>query len=170
MTRKQTRGFTIVELMVTLAVAAVLMGMAVPAFNDFVSQRRMASRSNDFLLAITYARSEAIRRNTVVSVQAVDDTDPGNEWGPGYCVVPGDPGNCGGTPLRSFAAIDDATLNGVGGMDGLETLSFNTRGMLVGGAAGAVQLCSLDSTVDPGRQVAITAVGRPDGGELQCNP
>jgi hypothetical protein len=55
-------------------------------------------------------------------------------------------------------------------MDGVETLSFNTRGMLVGGAPGAVQLCSLDAAVDPGRQIDITAVGRPDGGELQCNP
>ena len=103
------RGFTIVELMVTMAVAAILMGIAIPAFNDFIAQRTMASRVNDFVVAVTYARSEAARRGGIVSIQAVDASDGDNEWGPGYCVVEGNPGNCNDA-LRRFEAMDDATL------------------------------------------------------------
>ena len=168
--RSLRRGFTIVELMVSLAVAAILLGLAVPAFNDFIRQRTMAARVNDFVLAVTYARSEAARLGGLVSIQAVDASDGGNEWGPGYCVVVGNPGDCGGIVLRSFPAVDDATLDGFGGLDGAATLSFNARGMLTLGAAGALQLCSTDPAVDPGRVVNVSFTGHPDVEQLECFP
>jgi type IV fimbrial biogenesis protein FimT len=162
------RGFTLIELMVTLAVAAVLIGLAVPAFNDLVRQRAMVSRINDMVLAFSYARSEAVRRGALVSVQAVDDGDADNEWGAGYCVVVGDPGNCNDPVLRSFGAIDDATLDGVDGLDGIGTISFNGRGMPTIAAAGAIELCSTDETVNPGRLLDLTRTGRVDASELEC--
>lgn len=168
--RSTTSGFTVVELMVSLAVAAILLGFALPAFNDFIDQRTMASRINDFVVAITYARSEAARIGGPVSVQAVDDGDNANEWGAGYCVVVGNPGDCDDPVLRRFPAIDDATLNGVGGFNNQGTLTFNARGLLTLGVAGAVQLCSTDNTVDPGRVVNVSLIGRPDADELECFP
>src|SRR5262245_54118381 len=57
----RNRGFTIVEIMVTLAVAAVLLGLALPAYNGFMAQRRLTSEVNDFLVAVQYARSEATK-------------------------------------------------------------------------------------------------------------
>lgn len=159
-------GFTIVELMVSLAVAAILIGFALPAFNDFVDQRRMASRINDLVLAINYARSEAARRGGQVSVQALAPAAD-NEFGAGYCVVEGDPGNCAGAVLRRFEPYDDATLNAV---PNRTTLTFNARGMLVNGGAGTFELCSTDNSVDPGRVVNLTFIGRPDVEELTCFP
>ena len=169
--RSTTPGFTIVELMVSLAVAAILIGFALPAFNDFIAQRTMSSRINDFVLAVTYARSEAVRLGGPVSVQAVDDGDGDNEWGPGYCVVIA-PDDCGDADsvLRRFPAIDDATLDGVDGFDNQGTLTFNARGMLMLGAAGSVELCGDDADDDPGRVVTVSLIGRPDAGELECNP
>lgn len=167
---RHSTGFTVVELMVALSVAAVLLGLAIPAFTDFVRQRTMATRGNDVLMAVTYARSEAARQGRVVSVQAVDASDGDNEWGAGYCVVVGTPGNCNGTVLRRFPAIDDATLDGVGGFDNEATLPFNGRGMLTLGAAGGFELCSNDEAIDPGRAIDISLIGRPDINDLECNP
>jgi type IV fimbrial biogenesis protein FimT len=167
----KTRGFTIVELMVTLAVAAILMGIAIPAFNEFIAQRTMASRVNDFVVAVTYARSEAARRGGIVSIQAVDASDGDNEWGPGYCVVEGNPGNCVDA-LRRFEAMDDATLNAVGaGFDGQAALSFNARGMLTPQppGPGTIELCAVDEDVDPGRVISIGVIGRADVAELECH-
>ena len=164
-------GFTVVELMVSMAVAAILVTMALPAFNDFVTQRTMASRINDFVLAVNYARSEAARLGGVVSVQALD-AQADNEWGGGYCVVAGNPGNCNAPVLRNFAPLDDATLDGVGDLDGRTTLSFNSRGMLmlaVGNAA-RVELCGADEGEDPGREVRLSPIGRPDANDLACFP
>jgi type IV fimbrial biogenesis protein FimT len=163
-----SRGFTLIELMVTLAVAAVLLGLAVPAFNDLVRQRTMVSRINDMVLAFSYARSEAVRRGALVTVQAVDDSDDDNEWGPGYCVVIGDPGDCDEPVLRSFNAIEDATLDGIDGLEGVGTISFDARGVPTVAAAGAIELCSTDETVNPGRVVELTRTGRVDANELEC--
>ncbi len=59
MTKKLlTSGFTLIELMVTLAIAAILLGYALPSFNGFVDQRNMTSRINDFVLAVNYAREK----------------------------------------------------------------------------------------------------------------
>lgn len=167
--RPNTSGFTIVELMVTLAVAAVLIGFALPAFNDFVRQRTMAARINDFVLAVTYARSEAVRRGINVSIQSlVDDTD--SEWGGGYCVVVG-ASDCDDADdvLRSFGPLDGVTFNAIGGLDDVQRLTFNSRGMLANAAAGRIELCSTDDTVDPGRAIDLTATGRPDSEELECH-
>ena len=162
-------GFTVVELMVTLAVAAILFGFALPAFNELMSQRAMTARVNEFVLAVNYARSEAAKLGGVVSIQSMDDSDNGNEWGTGYCVVVGNPGNCDAPVLQVFDAADDATLNGSGAFDSVGTLSFNSRGMLIGGVAGEIQLCSTDAGEDPGRSVFVNAIGRASIAELVCN-
>jgi type IV fimbrial biogenesis protein FimT len=161
-------GFTIVELMVTLAVAAILMGFALPAFNDFIRQRTMSSRSNDFVLAITYARSEAARRGSNVSVEALG-AGSDNEWGEGYRVIV----DSDGEVLREFAAMDNATMNAVGaGWHNVFRLTFNGRGMRTPQPAGpgSIRLCSVDDGVDPGRIVNMSVIGRPDSEELVCNP
>ncbi|MCH8140535.1 MAG: GspH/FimT family pseudopilin [Proteobacteria bacterium] len=166
----QRHGFTVVELMVTLAIAAVLIGYALPAFNGFVIQRSMSAKVNDFVLAINYARSEAAKLGGTVSVQAVDESDTDNEWGPGYCVVVGNPGDCDGAVLRRFSASANMTFDATGAFDTLGTLSFNSRGLLTPNAVGTLQLCSDDVNQDPGRVIGISLIGRTTSSELVCNP
>jgi len=163
-------GFTLVELLVTLAVAAVLMGFALPAMDNFLDQRRQTARINDFVLAVNYARSEAAKIGGPVSIQAVNGADNANEWGPGYCVVVGTPGDCDAPVLRSFEAFDDATLDGTGALDGLEAITFNSRGLLALGAGGSIELCSNDEQMDPGRRLDLTLIGRASTEELTCHP
>ena len=171
MTNRPTRhGFTVVELMITLAIAAVLIGYALPAFNGFVVQRTFTAKVSEFVLAINYARSEAAKLGGTVSVQTVDETDGDNEWGPGFCVVVGNPGNCNGVVLRNFSASTDITIDATGAFDNLATLSFNSRGLLTPEGAGTLLLCSTDANVDPGRVVGISLIGRTTSSELVCNP
>jgi type IV fimbrial biogenesis protein FimT len=165
---KAGRGFTIVELMVALAVAAALITIGLPAFNGFLGQQRLTTYTNDLVSGIAYARSEAAKLGGVVSVQALT-TDNNNEWGGGYCIVAGNPGNCNGAPLRRVAAPTGVTLDAIGGLDAIYTLSFNSRGLLVGGAGGAIQICSTDASVQNGRTLNITLVGRTMAQELICN-
>lgn len=172
----QQRGITIIEIMVTLAIASVLIGLAVPAFNAFVAQRTLTAQVNDFLVTVQYARSEAGRRGTTVSVQAVNSAAAANEWGPGWCVVIGNPGVCpnDGTELRNFAALGANTLDGAAGLDGIATLAFNSRGLLLPPAvAGTLNLCN--PREDVGREISVSAIGRVSSREppvamLDCNP
>lgn len=152
--RKNYKGFTLLELMVVLAITGITLAAAVPAFQGMIARNRIASETNDMLLAINLARSEALRTGGTASVQAVDASDTGNEFGPGYCVVDGSPGNCD-TPIRVFSALTGGdTLNSV---DNVTSMEFNSLGGLT--SSGSLKLDVCGSGVD-GRRIVISLVGR----------
>ena len=157
-----------IELMVALAVAAVLLGMALPAFNNLIEQRTMAARVNEFVTAVNLARSEAVKRGGPVSIQVDGAVAADNEWGNGYCVTVA-AGDCN-TPLRVFGTTGGATMNATGGLNNQGTLTYNGRGLLVLGAQGTIELCSTNAGIDPGREIAINMIGRAASVELDCNP
>ncbi len=165
--RKQAKGFTIIELMVALTIAATMMAFAIPAFNDFTTQRQMAANVNSMIGAINFARSEAARLGGTVTVQSADASSAGNEWGEGFCIQVGDPGNCA-NPLRDFTIEGEVTFNALGGLNGIDSLSFNSRGLMIGGMVGSIQLCGQDTDDDPGRTININAIGRANIVDLTC--
>lgn len=68
--KKTTKGFTLMELMMTLAVVGVILAVAVPSFRAFQLNNRMTSAANDLLASIQHARSEAIKRQRIVALCA----------------------------------------------------------------------------------------------------
>jgi type IV fimbrial biogenesis protein FimT len=61
-------GFTLVELLVTMAVMAILMSLAAPSFSNLIASNRISSETNALIGALSLARSEAIRRSQGVSL------------------------------------------------------------------------------------------------------
>ena len=61
-------GFTLIELMFTIFVLAVLLGIGVPNFRDFVRNSRMTAAANDLLADLNFARSEAVKRRAPVTL------------------------------------------------------------------------------------------------------
>lgn len=72
MNSRQT-GLTLVELMVTLAVAIILLAVGMPLFSGVVANNRATAQTNTFVAAFKLARSEAVKRATEVAVCAVND-------------------------------------------------------------------------------------------------
>lgn len=103
------RGFTLIELLVTMSVVAILVGIAVPGFQDMVRRNRLASETNNLVSALAIARSEAIKRGGVVTVCKTsnpDDVSPvcatGASWENGWIVFTdaGTRGTIDGADLR----------------------------------------------------------------------
>lgn len=64
--RLAARGFTLVELIVTVAVFAILMAVAVPSFQTTMQRNRLTTQANELLAAVQASRSEALRLNQTV--------------------------------------------------------------------------------------------------------
>ena len=67
---KSSKGFTLLELMVTLAVSAILMFVAVPSFVSFIRNSQMTTQANAFFTDLSVTKSEAVKRNARVSICA----------------------------------------------------------------------------------------------------
>jgi type IV fimbrial biogenesis protein FimT len=67
-TRQRDGGFSLIELMVTITVFAILTALAVPSFVDFMKRNTVTNQTNEFLGALRFARSTAVTRGTIVSI------------------------------------------------------------------------------------------------------
>ncbi len=66
-------GFTLAEAMIVVAILAILAGIAVPSLNQFMLGQRVKNASFDIFSSLVLARSEAITRNTAVTVAPFGD-------------------------------------------------------------------------------------------------
>ena len=80
----KARGFTLIELVVTIALAAILLSIAAPSFVKFQRNSELTTTVNSLLGAVTAARAEAMRRNVTVYVLPISQT---NGWASGWFVV-----------------------------------------------------------------------------------
>jgi type IV fimbrial biogenesis protein FimT len=77
---KRTRGFTLIELMVTLAVLVILLGLGVPSFRAFIGSQKVKSGTYELMTSLVLARSEAVKRNGNVTVTPTSSTDWSSGW------------------------------------------------------------------------------------------
>lgn len=98
--RSQERGFTLIELMVTLTIAAVLALVAVPSFTAYKRNAELTSTINTLLSAINAARSEAMKRGMQAMVVPTD----GRSWSKGWIVFVDKDGN------KAYSEENDITI------------------------------------------------------------
>ncbi|MGH8548518.1 MAG: GspH/FimT family pseudopilin [Methylococcales bacterium] len=120
----QFTGFTLVELMITLLLAAIVLSYGVPLFRNLILNNRQAAHMNNILTSLMLARSEALKRHNRVTVcksAATSSCSNAGGWEQGWIVFddPNNPGvvDTGETVIRAYAGfVNDATLRGSAGI------------------------------------------------------
>lgn len=68
MVRRAQHGFTLVELMVVLAIMVILAGVGIPSFKELIAKQRLRGASAELYAALTRTRSEAVKLNRDVTL------------------------------------------------------------------------------------------------------
>ncbi len=159
------RGFSIVELMVVLAIAGILVTLAVPSFRDTIDRQKLSAASSDLFASVAMARNEAIRRGTRADLQAI-----GGDWNQGWEIrIP--TGATTSDLIYTHGAIPNGiTIAAASNIGAILSYTGTGRTRTAGNSQTVVTgnlTISVNTNGSPHRRLLrINAVGRP----LLCNP
>lgn len=160
-------GFTLIELMLALAVAAVLMSVALPSMRDLQQRQRIVAAANELVAHINLARQHAVlKREVAVMCPSLDGSTctGGNRWENGWIVFR-DPDRNGapdgpGDVLRVGSGMENLLIDSAG--------RTRVRYIPTGAASGTNLTIKLCDTLMPdlARAVVVSNPGRPRVGDL----
>ena len=145
------QGFSIIELMIVLAVLGVLTAVAIPNFSQMIANNRISTNTNTFIGAFSYARSEAVGRGSSVSVSSLSGT---SAWDSGLIVwqdTNADGNYDAGEELRQFSDFTLVTITGTG-----SAFVFASTGLV--DSADIFEVCD-SRTGETGRTITLLGGG-----------
>ena len=159
MDRVRTNGFTLIEVLVAIAIAAILLAVAVPSFSAANLNSRLRASSTELIASANLARAEAIKRNGVVNLcPSADGTScSAGGWEQGWIVIAPAKGALEAKIMKRRDALPEGYKVTASG--GIALVSFRPTG--VGATAVTFTICrSAPSIGDQERVVTIDATGR----------
>jgi len=149
---RPSSGFTIVELMITIAIVAILLTVGIPSFRNVILNTRLTSLANEVVASVQIARSEAIKRNATVrlcaSANGTTCATTGS-WEQGWIVL-----TAAGVVLRHEALQTGWKVTEAGG---LRELTFRPTGF--GGSTASLRVCRSNPLGNAERLVAVGPTG-----------
>lgn len=167
-------GFTLLELLVTLAVASILLSVGVPSFRGMMLDNSLASQANEFVTSVNLARSAAVRYQRTATIcitsdydAAVPSCDAGTDWSEGWFVwvdknrdlVP---------DANEIVAVHEPLNDRLSFSSAANSqFTYDARGF---GTAGADDLTLCDNrTGEMGRLIRVNNVGRTNVSRQGCS-
>lgn len=156
-------GFTLLELMVTVAVATILLAIAVPSFQDVIRRNRLAAATNDFLASIYYTRSEAVKEDKrAIMCASSDGSTCTGSWADGWIVVVDSNQNNVVDSTDKLVLVREAPSSGIsitGNTNVASSIAYMPTGRLRAFGNGTITIAV--SGYDAKKQIVISSTGRP---------
>lgn len=158
---KKQSGFTLIEMMITVAILAILIAIAAPAMDRFLERNRLTSHTGAMQQALLYARNESVAKNRPVAVCASSDgASCTGTWQQGWIVFVDGNGDgslgLGDSILREWEALStNFTMTGT-------TVVFGTEGertLPTGNASFNVCDPEASNAADHSRTLQVNLVG-----------
>ncbi|HVJ62189.1 MAG TPA: GspH/FimT family pseudopilin [Tahibacter sp.] len=161
---RPAQGFSLIEMITVLAIAAILVGIALPNFREFNRRSNVTEINNSLVTAINLARAEAVKRGRSV---AVVSTSGGSDWSTGWSVIVDDNNNgsftdASDSKLQARATVDvnnykvTTKATGSGGAD--KQLTFGIAGTMGLGTKFDINVCR-NGEPAKSKHIVITASG-----------
>lgn len=153
---KRIDGFSLIELMVVIAILGILMSIAVPAFSEWIAGQRVRETAADIHTSLMRARNEAISRGSATSITPVTISGV-TSWANGWYIANPDatynPDPANPTVfIEQHGPVQNATISGAG------TITFTSVGRLSGTAL-AIRITALGTSMT--RCLTVDTAGRP---------
>ena len=158
--RRTAAGFTLIEMMVTLIIAAILLTVAGPAFRDLILNNRLVAASNSIAGSLNAARTEAITQQQMVIVcSSANGSACDGTWSDGWITFIDVDANgtvdAGDTVLRWTQPAVEVSLRFVGA----SKVRYNSQGFVLPNSAGDFVFCD-SRGANHAKAVIVTATGR----------
>lgn len=163
MRRRGQGGFNLTELLVVVAVVAILLGIGVPSYRYITNSYRMSAEMNALVGDLMYARAEAIKQGQAVAICASADgltCSGATTWQSGWIVFPDPPGNGSGDVPASILhvqqAFSGASPDTFALTNPVSSIIFNREGFAQGAGVGVAFAATQFTLRDPTLNAAWT--------------
>jgi type IV fimbrial biogenesis protein FimT len=117
----KNKGFTLIELMITVAIMSILLSVGLPSFQSIIASSRLTAATNGMVSALQLARFEAIKQHKLVYVRAKGDIK--DNWVKGWEVFVK-----GAEPFATFDALTTVTVTATYDGTSTSTIYYDESG------------------------------------------
>ena len=153
------QGFSLIELMVTITILAILIAIAGPSFTSSIRESRIATLSSELQGALQLARSEAVKRRVNVVICRRNDAgtacENGVDWGNGWLVQ-----QTGGDVIKVWDSVQGMTITGPNA-----GTTFRSNGMA---SASSFAVTHSGCTDQQKRDLSVSATGTTTLEKVGC--